>query len=471
LQNCCCCRYLNCMSEDAEPEPLIAFLDANIILEGKSLSDLPWEEVGLEGTILALIVPKAMEEIDAKKRDGRLGSHARAFNRLIGQSVVSGNPVVLRETSPRVELQMASCSRIAWENYDELDPDDGDSRIVAEALNVRDVDSSRRILISHDIKPLAYAKGRGLAIYQVSDNWLRPIEPSPKDKQIQRLKQEVRDLRQDEPTFDILIELPNSSPATLSSVLPLSTEQAEGLSSVIISNNPRVIQNRNRFSSILDEYDGTYNRKYDKYINNAIPNFTSIIHNIFQTMINQIPISVRITNNSPIRADNIAVSISVNDGWINENIIIASVNGPSAPVPKRHWERLSDIPTLERFAPIRVGRHEFEITKPARRTRAMEASCEDFRSGQEFLFSGVVVPSTHERDLEITVSITASNLRGKRIEISRVRKQITEVYTSDILDLKNLTVNREFPIKSEIQRLVNSRQIDDIEWDNGTESV
>ena len=52
-------------------------------------------------------------------------------------SDISGKPVILPETDPRVELQMATGSRIPWNDYDELDPDDGDSRIVAEALNVR----------------------------------------------------------------------------------------------------------------------------------------------------------------------------------------------------------------------------------------------------------------------------------------------------------------------------------------------
>lgn len=77
-------------------EPLIAFLDANIVLEGRPLDELPWEEIASEGTIRVMIVPKAMEEIDAKKRDGRLGLHARSFNRLIAPSVIEGRPVVLR---------------------------------------------------------------------------------------------------------------------------------------------------------------------------------------------------------------------------------------------------------------------------------------------------------------------------------------------------------------------------------------
>lgn len=55
-------------AETDPPADLIAFLDANIVLEGKPVADLPWEDLATEGLIRVLIVPKAMEEIDAKKR-------------------------------------------------------------------------------------------------------------------------------------------------------------------------------------------------------------------------------------------------------------------------------------------------------------------------------------------------------------------------------------------------------------------
>ncbi|MEE4210980.1 MAG: hypothetical protein V2I43_17155 [Parvularcula sp.] len=54
-------------------DELVAFLNANIVLEGKPVTELPWTEIATAGLIRALIVPKAMGEIDGKKRDGRLG--------------------------------------------------------------------------------------------------------------------------------------------------------------------------------------------------------------------------------------------------------------------------------------------------------------------------------------------------------------------------------------------------------------
>jgi hypothetical protein len=231
-------------ADTASTEELIAFLDANIVLEGRPIADLPWAEISTSGLIRVLIVPKAMEEIDAKKRDGRLGQYARAFNRLIAPSVISRSPLVLREANPRVELQMATCSRICWDDYDELDPEDGDSRIVAEALNVRDVASGRRLLISHDIKPLAYARGRDLPVHQASDDWLRPLEPSPKDKEIQRLKQQVAEFRRDEPKFEVSIDVPNFKPPKVCKVEPFDVERTEALIATIKRQNPKKANGR-----------------------------------------------------------------------------------------------------------------------------------------------------------------------------------------------------------------------------------
>ena len=70
-------------TETTEPtNELIVFLDANIILESKRVTAPPplLEGGGENGLIRILIVPKAVEEINAKKRDGSLDPHARAFD-------------------------------------------------------------------------------------------------------------------------------------------------------------------------------------------------------------------------------------------------------------------------------------------------------------------------------------------------------------------------------------------------------
>ena len=110
-----------------------AFLDTNIILEGRPLPELPWEEIDIAGPILALITPTAIREIDSKKQDGRIGKRAREFNRMIASVAAGGPPIVIRESAPRVDLALSRALRIPWDKHDDLDPDDGDSLDLAPA--------------------------------------------------------------------------------------------------------------------------------------------------------------------------------------------------------------------------------------------------------------------------------------------------------------------------------------------------
>jgi hypothetical protein len=456
------------MISDIEPsKELIAFLDANIVLEGKPVADLPWEDVATDGLLRVLILPKAMEEIDAKKRDGRLGPHARAFNRLISRSVTSGEPVILRAANPRVELLMATSSRIPWGDYDELDPDDGDSRIVAEALNVRNVTSENRILISHDIKPLAYARGRDLPVHQASDDWLRAPEPSPKDREIQRLKQQVAEFRKDEPTFEISIEVSDSKPLVIFEVSALDAAQTDALIAIIKRQNPRIANGTSDPFSFINNRDRSYDGKYSTYLSKKVPDFASKFSEKLELLFNQRLVTIRVVNAGQIRADHLVVSVRTNDGWINRRVVSVSTGGPAPPVPRPDY--LNDLyvqrSVMQNLVPRRVGRHEFETTRQARRSSEVEASCEDFRSGQHYYFEGVIAPSSHAKPLEITVALTAKNLRGEHNKTFTLVKQIVPIEPSELVDLSTLKLKRHYPTEKEIERLLDAEEYDEIECD------
>lgn len=451
---------------------IVAFLDANIVLEGKPVTDLPWEDIAKDGLIRVLIVPKAMEEIDAKKRDGRLAKHARAFNSLIAPSVIDGKPIILREDNPRVELEMAKCSRIPWDDYQELDPDDGDSRIVAEALNVRNVTSINRLLISHDIKPLAYARGRDLPVHRPSDDWLRGPEPSPKDKEIQRLKQQVAELKRDEPSFDVSIEVSDLKPLTIYKVSALETAQTDALVTTIKRRNPRKANgSRDTFglnALSFNDQDSSYDKKYNTYVSKRIPAFVSKFDEKLELIFNQRLLAIRVANSGQIRADHFVVSIEISGGWMNERVIEVSQKGPLAPTPTPDYLRSLNphFHSMRDLMPTRVGRHEFETTWRAQRSHKTEAICEDFRSGQEYYFEGVVLPLSNADPLEITVALTAKNLRGERIETSTFEKQIISIDPTELVDLDTLELKIDYPIKAEIDRLWNAKEYDEIDLDD-----
>ncbi len=455
-------------------DELVAFLDTNIVLEGKPVPELPWTEISKTGLIRVLIVPKAMEEIDAKKRDGRLGKHARAFNRLIAPSIINGVAIVLREADPRVELQMATCSRIPWNDYDELDPDDGDSRIVAEALNVRNVASQNRILVSHDIKPLVYARGRDLPVHQASDDWLRGPEPSPKDKEIQRLKQKVAEYKRDEPTFEISIEVSDMTPPTIYRIAALNAEQVNAVTTLIEDQNPKKSNGSRDFygmsSSFNIDRDSSYDGKYSAFINRKVPSFVAKFSEKLELLFNQRLLTVRVTNIGDIRADHLVVSVKTSDGWINHRVVAVSASGPAAPVPRPDYLSSLNIHRhLGDMIPPRVGRHEFEATLRARRSGEMEASCEDFRSGQAYYFHGVVAPTSSDQPLKITVALTAKNLRGEHTKTLKFDKQVVAIEPGELVDLQTLELQQDYSTKEEFTRLLRTEQYDEIEWDEKDE--
>lgn len=415
-----------------------------------------------------MIVPKAMEEIDAKKRDGRLGPHARAFNRLIGPSVLNGSPIVLREADPRVELSLALCARIPWSDYHELDPNDGDCRIVAEALHARNVDPASRVLLSHDIKPLAYARGRGLPVHQASDDWLRPVEPGPKDKEIQRLKQQVGDLRKTEPEFGIVIDVDGAEPFSVYSVGPLTTEQADMFAKAIRKGNPPKQEDARSGPFGIQVYDihrdHSYAERYDAYVANVIPAFTRTFHGKLEAMYNQRLFSVRVTNTGTIRADHLVIAMTIEGGWINRRLVLVSPQGPPAPAPRSLLD--ANIPNMRDMMSPRVGRHEFDYTNEPHQSATMEVTCEDFRNGQDFIFEGVICPSPEPGPLTISISVTAANLHGKRTEVRQYEKSVETVAASSLFDLDDQKFIGDYPIRKEILRILEAKDKGRIEWDS-----
>lgn len=451
------------------PEELIAFLDANIVLEGRPAEELPWTEISEVGLIRVLIVPKAMDEIDSKKHDGRLGKHARAFNRLIKRSLKDGQPIILRDADPRVELQMAMCSGISWDEYDELDPNDGDSKIVAQALNVRDVASQNRVLVSHDIKPLLYASNRGLSVHQASDDWLRSPQPTPQDKKIQQLKQELAKHEQQEPKLQISIEVSDIKPLTIYRVALLGVEQAKAITALIKKRNPKEPNGDSGPYAInsIFSYDSTYDQRFSNFVARKVPDFVASFSKKLELLFNQRLLKVRVTNVGDIRADHLAVSIKTSDGWINDRVVLAEPSGPVGPEPEFGYRELVNLHRhLDDRVSRRVGLHEFETTLPARRSSETKVSCEDFHSKQTYYFEGVVAPTSSDPPIEISVSLTAKNLRGEQTETLKLKKQIVSIKPNELVDLKTLVPKRDFPIKEKLNRLIEAEEYDQIELDD-----
>jgi hypothetical protein len=126
------------MSINWQQYPVAAFIDSNVALECSALDGLPWKEISATGPILVLVVPTVMQEVDSKKNHARLADHARRFNRTLRPLLEGQATVLVRESpAPRVEIALADCTRVDWEQYPELDRDEPDARVVAQAMSAQ----------------------------------------------------------------------------------------------------------------------------------------------------------------------------------------------------------------------------------------------------------------------------------------------------------------------------------------------
>ena len=437
-----------------------AFLDTNIILEGRPLADLPWHDIDADGPIIALMTPTAIKEVDSKKQDGRVGKWARAFNRLIGPVAAGAPPLVIRESGPRVELALSSAVRIPWDQHDELDPDDGDSCIVAEALHARDMNNNGKMIVSHDLKPISFAAHYSIKRLHVSDNWLRQTEPSRADKEVQRLKSQLSEYLAKEPQFEITIEMLDGEPLSVVRIEDLTDAERTDIGGKIVAGHPE--QHQDRHPSLMfgiGSYDHSYSDRYKAY-RRRIPLFMMDYALRLERVFNQARFRIALVNTGKMQAENLLVEVSVSGGWLHDRYVYASPLGPTAPRPRTG--PLHHFPSLDhRLIPPRVGRHEFAFKDAPNWQPSFSVTCEDFRHGADWTFDGIMGIDPRESDTTIAVDVTASNFRGKARMQKAVERNLELVHVSKLVDLNSLRITVPTPIN----RFVRSSEYDEmIDW-------
>ena len=435
------------------------FIDSNVILECLPLDRLAWEEIDSTGPILILVTPTVLSEVDAKKRDGRLGQRAREFNRLLRPVVQHGNPVVLSEGPPRVCIAAAICGRVDWLEYDELDRSEGDARIVVEILHARGVLADQRLLVSQDLNPLLIARRYGVKTLHAPESWLPAPEPNPKDREIAALKARVAAYKKSEPQFEIAFDsVP--TPAITYEVEPLSSDEVSSLLDELLREHPMPEQERGPLSAL--NYDHTLEKRYAKYENETLPLFVREIHRRLETFYGQLPFDLVVKNIGEVRADNVIIEVRIAGGWLNEKAIVFPFRGPLPPRPES-WDPVRSI----NFDHLRhhVDKHEFKIDRP-KRDEVFSAQCEDFRHGQEWRFSGVVwVDPAYERDSAVIVKVTAANLHGEVQRVFRIPKMVKHAHPYQLVDLRERELKIEPHIKPIIDKSLEKNDFNVIEFD------
>ena len=409
----------------------IAFLDTNIILEGLPLAELPWGDVDAAGPILVLFTPKLLSEVDSKKRDGRLATIARAFNRQIGSLATrTDSELLLIKGPPRVMLGLASVSRIAWDEYDDLEQDDADSKVIAEILRTNDVPDDKKVFISQDLKPISMASRHGLRVKHVPDTWIRRPEPTKAEKEAARLKEEVTELKKNEPKLEVCIKPLVDSPVHLYRVKPLSSAEQSNLARSIISRNPK--PNLSPFEGVL-MLDYTLSDRWKKYEVEKVPAFAASFHTRLELYFCQIPVEIFVSNLGSVRADNLIVHIAISGGWLNDKPISVL----HEPLPPRERSGIANLHRQIQAASAlyKPGKHEVHFSEPLKRKSETEIHCEDFRHGHVWSFKCALWLDPHfSGDCVLSATATAANMHGKKSAHIKISKDVSEVNHADLID-------------------------------------
>jgi hypothetical protein len=438
----------------------ILFIDSMVALEAKPLAMLPWHEIDDTGPILVLVVPQVNKEIDKRKRDGRLGQRARAFNRLIARAAEAASAVRIYEGQVVVDIALAVCERIDWTAYDDLDPEDGDARVVAEILHSRGAPSDRKLLFSHDINPIAMAARHGLKRRKMPDHWLLEPEPSPNEKEMTRLKARVRELEATAPDLQATIIFEVSPPLQLFQVRPLSEEQRAELARRVLAKNPKPLQPGSRASP---DYDRSLDKRYEEYETLAVPRFASRLHLHLETHYSQIPFLLRIENIGHVQAENLVIELKAFGGTLHDRFVCYPLLGPPVPQPKSpRFTSFPDYSPASAFLRRAVERHEFEFAVGPRQGHTIEIHCADFRQGSKWDFQGIAsIDSRAASPFKLQVELTASNLRGVLHRSFELPYNTQRVSPGELISLDTSEYRVEFPMHKQWDKAV---ETDNWKW-------
>lgn len=417
-------------------------LDTQMVFEARPLAQLDWASI-VDGPILLLVLPQVSAEVDGRKRDGRLGQRARDLNRLLEPSIESGDAVVLVDAPVRVDLAYVAAGRIDWEQLDDLERDNGDDRIVAQALHAQIDDPARIEILSFDSRPRAAARRHGLRAVRPDDSWLLDTEPSPADRRIAELEQRVRLLQTNEPQLRVAIRMLSEPPLVRYHVQPLPTQTIEPLAHMVLAQHPR--ERTGGMMSIGLYMNSNYDEEYDHYAAALVATDIPNIHLGVARQYSQYGFELRIENYGALAAEYLTVELRSGNAVLHTEPYLVDVFGP--PPPSVESDLYTRIPNLAQQL-ARPDRTSFAVEESEDDDVQIEYRCEDFRHGRTQTLTGVIelLDRTGEA-AHIEARLTASNLRGDVVERLIVPVVKQERPLSELVDLEQLQFREVPPIR------------------------
>lgn len=189
---------------------ITVFPDTNIFLQCKNLDELDWREI-TEANTIYLVIPRTVQlEIDELKQSSnkRRSKRARITNSLFKKIIESdSSKYILKETNPYIELTIFDLISRKNMKKDILDLEKADDCIINEVMTYKKNYKKRNVVfITHDTNPMQTAKMCNLPFISVPENWLLEPEKDKEEKEIFRLKTELKIYKERLPIIEINAE-------------------------------------------------------------------------------------------------------------------------------------------------------------------------------------------------------------------------------------------------------------------------
>lgn len=398
-----------------EYESIIS-IDTNIILECQPLDQLKWQEIGTANSILIIVAPQVAREVDKRKRDSRLNQRAKDFNRILAKFIAEDAPVRISNKKIKVDIAMFNVGRIEWAEFD-LDPEEGDQKIIGQLLHVPNLAPSRITFVGHDIGSLAIAKSKGLPIYHIPDYWLAGPEMNPHEKESKKLKAQVELLSAAEPSIEASLDIAPSGRLTIWDIAGPSEAEVRHL----VASSELVRRGEGGpfpQSFSLISYNEPSNEDIDSY-NSRLKVIASQLNQKLMNLVNQFKIHLTIENQGPMTARGMELTISTSGAKTHDKCLVS--NGWPPAKPTSHLERVGISKNLIQVgAPRLHPEDEFSDKDAGHLVSARRISCADFRQERRDVITLFGIGNEAFGEIEILCRMSFANKRGVSVVSRKV---------------------------------------------------
>ncbi len=182
--------------------------DTNFFLQCKDYHELDWSVVTTEAEIVIAVPRTVQRELDKHKDGGntRRASRARKICSLFAEILEADDLRLVRNSRGRSLTLTLLAPTLRQDDYPNLDLQDDDNRIVAEALWLRNAHRGTPVtFLSNDTPALVTAKHEDLPYRRLPSAWSLPSETDERDKTIESLRLQLAELQAQTPDLKFAI--------------------------------------------------------------------------------------------------------------------------------------------------------------------------------------------------------------------------------------------------------------------------